>query len=111
MNMPTNKPSLKEKLYQETMFHEGDPEQSVFPDAVSMDTANQRIKLAIEKTEAEAKSDTAKQIFKKLDKSECSSIKDQVKHSKRYHAGSGFQAIHICIKDYEALKKKYNIED
>ena len=85
MNMPTNKPSLKEKLYQETMFHEGDPEQSVFPDAVSMDTANQRIKLAIEKTEAEAyvdaiknyplmkkweeeviRADTTEQIFKKL---------------------------------------------
>ena len=60
--------------------------------------------------ESEARADTSKQIFKKLDKSECSSIKDQVKHSKRYHAGSGFQAIHICIKDYEALKKQFVVD-
>ena len=103
MNMPTNKPSLKEKLYQETMFHEGDPEQSVFPDAVSMDTANQRIKLAIEKTEAEARADTAKQIFKEL---EAMTLK-----------ASGTCNIPMCVygdeaeEQYFKLKKKYNIED
>ena len=101
MSMATNKPSLKEKLYQETMFHEGDPEQSVFPDAVSMDTANQRIKLAIEKTEAEAKSDTAKQIFKELE--------DNVIHIRGNN--EDIRISWSSAKKYFTLKKKYNIEE
>ena len=126
MSMATNKPSLKEKLYQETMFHEGDPEQSVFPDAVSMDTANQRIKLAIEKTEAEAKSDTAKQIFKELDKI-LAEDKCECEHSKCDHDDEldednkpDTSCIECACMKYEpynfngqlpALKKKYNIEE
>ena len=103
--MPTNdkiKPSLKEKLYREMMFHEGDPEQSVFPDAVSMDTANERIKLAIDKTESAARADTAKQIFAELDKI------TRVYPNELYE--QDVWVIFTENKEYQTLKKKYKVD-
>ncbi len=58
----------------------------------------------------EGQKDTAKQIFKKLDKLECSASTDQAKHSRKYHKGLGFQVINICLREYEALKKQNKVD-
>ena len=52
-----------------------------------------------------AKADTAKQIFKELDKIVCKNHKG----SATFGIAKNMDVIHV--EDYEALKKKHNIED
>lgn len=85
--MATNKPSLKEKLYQETL-DEISRKTNLPPDksenwqdvkdkvgvedykgfaVFSIYEMEKAVKLTIDKTEVEARSDTAKEIFKRVD--------------------------------------------
>ena len=53
----------------------------------------------------EARADTAKQIFKELDKIVCKNHKG----SATFGIAKNMDVIHV--EDYEALKKKHNIEE
>ena len=63
------------------------------------------VAFATNKQIEQAKADTAKQIFKELDKIVCKNHKG----SATFGIAKNMDVIHV--EDYEALKKKHNIED
>ena len=124
--MATNKPSLKEKLYQETL-DEISRKTNLPPDksenwqdvkdkvgvedykgfaVFSIYEMEKAVKLTIDKTEVEARSDTAKEIFKKLERilKRGSKVYDAVEH--RVYCELTIED----ENDYQELKKEFKVD-
>ena len=120
--MATNKPSLKEKLYQETL-DEISRKTNLPPDksenwqdvkdkvgvedykgfaVFSIYEMEKAVKLTIDKTEVEARSDTAKEIFAKLEKIIVNLPPSTKKPVIKVIFPRGY--------DYKALKKEYKVD-
>ena len=120
MNNEEIEPSLKKKIYKETLnqlaktmpsYKDDDVLATTWEDAntelyvIEVEDIKNAINFAINKTYAEASSNTAKEIFKELDKIKC---KGNHKGSATYDNDKYMDVIHV--EDYEALKKKYKVD-